>query len=181
MKINFNNLSSWQKAVALSWAKVEHPDLIRERELEEQAEEFLSFPDFQEGFFYTKNPDAGSFEEFKAESDSDYYIYKNFSEYFRYVFGLGSGDIYIISFDWANIGDHLERYKHLDSRTFEASTPEEAYNIISNLQEECEAGVPDDEIWDSDTSLYNCCYQIYCHQLDDLDDNDEMIPLRDLI
>ncbi len=172
MKIDFCELSDKQKAFTIKWARREYHHLTEKSEMTEQAEKFLSSPEFQEEFFYAQNPDANSFEEFNAEqkySSFDDYISKNLTEYFNYVFGI---ETYIIKFTNGSVGDHWDRYRHLDGMTFDASSPEEADKIISDLQEECESGVPDEELWPSDTSLYLCCYQIKV--------NGDEIPLRDL-
>ena len=178
MKISYKDLSITQQAVALSWAWERGEYQPNAGFLERRAEEFLSYPDFQENFFYSKNPEAGSFEEFNSSRhylNFDDYISKNFSEYFKFVFGLGDGEIYIINFSLPSsyIGDHQERYQDLCCKAFEAESPTAAYDVVDKLQERCEQYAEDGELWPSDTSLYGCCYK--------LDDSGEMIPLRDLV
>ena len=62
-----------------------------------------------------------------------------------------------IDYRWENVGDHQERYEHLDG-------------IISDFVEKAESGVADSELWGTDTCVKSCTYL--------LNDNDEMTDTR---
>ena len=75
-----------------------------------------------------------------------------------------------IDYRWDNVGDHQDRYAHLDGKVVEASSAKEADGIISDFVAKAEEGVSDAELWGSDTCVQNCAYL--------LDANGEMTDTR---
>ena len=75
-----------------------------------------------------------------------------------------------IDYRWDNVGDHQDRYAHLDGKVIEVNSAKEADGIISDFVAKAEEGVSDAELWGSDTCVKSCAYL--------LDDNGEMTDTR---
>lgn len=74
-----------------------------------------------------------------------------------------------INFTQANIGDHQERYQHLDCFSFSCDSISQAFEIVSDKVAECERDVDSCDLWWTDTCVANCTYL--------LDQNDELTDI----